>query len=198
MSSLQLIPDIGCVTTVLKFRNTRPLFRLTMILYHFFPLYQHPTYAKSWMVSITFSTVLLVIFILSKVQSGQPSAGKMVNAIGGLVFMCVMFYPTVVLMAVDMFNCIQGGLEPEDTFLRVDLRIACDEGHAAMESTVGVWLWILAAVFVPVLFYLLKKESHSLDSIATLTKFGYLYKGLYPICIHFPTFLLSVYRPTII
>ena len=136
------------------------------------------------MVSIGFSLMFLMIFALSKVDSkqahndaNQSHVSKVATAIGAIVFMCVMFYPTLVLMAVDMFNCIQGGVEPTDTFLRVDLRIACDQKHAAAEASVGVWLWIMVVVFVPGVFFLLWRQSHSLESNATLTKFGYLYKG---------------------
>ena len=121
--------------------------------------------------------MLLTIMLLSKLEPNQPHVNKVATAFGGLVFMCMMFYPTLVLMAVDIFNCIQGGVEPTDTFLRVDLRIACDQEHAVMEATVGVWLWLLVVVFLPGVFYLLRKDSHTLESKVTLTKLGYLYKG---------------------
>ena len=122
--------------------------------------------------------------MLSKVHSyqgkksgNQSRVSKVAIAIGGMVFMCVIFFPTLVLIAVGMFNCIQGGIEPTDTFLRVDLRIPCDQKHAAMKASVGVWLWAIVCMFVPGLYLLLLRESHTLESKATLTKFGYLYKG---------------------
>ena len=135
---------------------------------------QRPLYVKSWVSSALFSIMLLGIVVLSK-YALRPS--KESTAFGGLVITCMLCFPSMILMAVDMFNCVEGGIEPEDQYLRADLRIACDDEHKSRELSVGVWLLILVVIFVPILVHLLRKDSNHLESQVTLMKFGYLYKG---------------------